>query len=121
MLIRTYAVETYRISNTEMSPTLIPGDLVFVSKWPLLKAWVKKEPWTPSRGDIVVFADSIRRVVGLAGDPIDPNLTTKNFTSERVPVGSIFVMGDERKSRIARTKTWGLVPLNELKGKVLWH
>ena len=65
--IRFFVVEAYRIPSSAMKPTLEPGDTIFVSKL----------PFTPSRGDVVVFSmpqepnrDYIKRVIGLAGDQV---------------------------------------------------
>lgn len=56
-----------------MKPTLLPGDTLFVKKWPYSQ---KKGP-LPQRGEIVIFTDPsnpdlnyIKRVVGLPGDQI---------------------------------------------------
>jgi len=71
LLIRSYVVEAYRIPSASMKPTLLPGDVIFVAKWPYRLA----NNHVPERGDVVVFSDSsnldfIRRVIGLPGDQV---------------------------------------------------
>lgn len=69
LLVRSFLIETYHISNPTMRPTLEPGDLVFVSKL---------HPEKLLRGDVVVFSipsdpdhDSVKRIIGLQGDRIE--------------------------------------------------
>lgn len=77
--IRRWVIEPYQIPNSVMRPTLIPGDLIFVWKWPY--TW-NQATLTAQRGDIAVFsknhltdevsqAHSIRRIIGLPGDRVE--------------------------------------------------
>lgn len=69
-LIRLYLIEAYRVPSEVMSPALLPGETIFVTKW-----WGGR---VPRRGQVVVFnnpleggADFVRRVVGMPGDRIE--------------------------------------------------
>ncbi len=71
LLVRGYILEAYRIPTAAMSPTLLPGDTLFVSK-------LAYRTHPPSRGDVIVFTlpsdpshDTIKRVVGVGGDTIE--------------------------------------------------
>ncbi len=81
-VVRNFGLEAYRIPNAAMSPTLVPGDTVFVTKFdygiriPGVDDATLFER-TPSRGDLVVFEtrgrtprETIKRVLGLPGDRI---------------------------------------------------
>ena len=111
LLIRGFFLEAYQIptvsSHFSMSPTLLPGDTIFISKWPY---WmrsslspklfpVRYRDVAPERGEVVVFADSLHfvgRVIGLPGDTI----ALKN--------GSIFLNGHSlRDSATGREKIYG--------------
>lgn len=88
ILIRTLLYQPFSIPAASMSPTLLVGDYVFVSKFaygysrysvpfspPLFSGRILASE--PERGDVVVFrapkdtaADYVKRVVGLGGDRI---------------------------------------------------
>jgi len=83
LFIRTFVVQAFKIPSGSMLPTLQIGDHILVNKFiygvhlPLLNLWLLG-PWTPRRGDIVVFKypydesrDFIKRVVGLPGDVVE--------------------------------------------------
>ncbi len=86
LIVRGYLVEAYRVPSPVMSPALLPGDTIFVAKWPY--AFGARR--LPTRGEIVVFvnpfeggADFVRRVAGLPGDRIE------------IRGGQIWLNGDE--------------------------
>lgn len=82
VLLRSFAVEAFKIPTGSMIPTLAVGDHIFVNKFiyglriPLTNSWFVE--WgTPDRGDVIVFRypqdmskDYIKRVVALAGDRV---------------------------------------------------
>jgi len=87
LLIRTLAVEPFNIPSGSMSPTLLTGDYVFVSKFsygysrhslPIAPGFLHGRIFgsLPKRGDVAVFInphtgdDYIKRIVGLPGDKI---------------------------------------------------
>ncbi len=83
MIIRTFAVQAFKIPSGSMKPTLLIGDHLLVSK----SSYGIKLPFTdqtiipvgdPERGDIVVFRfpedrdkDFIKRIIGLPGDRVE--------------------------------------------------
>ena len=79
VLIRVFLFEAYRIPTPVMHPTLEPGDLIFVAKWPYgIRFPVADVKITdgdpPARGDVVIYRSGseggknyIKRVVGIAG------------------------------------------------------
>jgi signal peptidase I len=87
LVIRTLAFEPFNIPSGSMTPTLLTGDYVFVSKFSYGYS-AHSLPWAPSflhgrifgslpkRGDVAVFVnphtgeDYIKRIVGLPGDKI---------------------------------------------------
>jgi len=87
LLIRTLAFEPFNIPSGSMTPTLLTGDYVFVSKFsygyskhslPLAPDFLHGRIFgrLPKRGDVAVFVnphtgeDYIKRIVGLPGDKI---------------------------------------------------
>jgi signal peptidase I len=82
LLIRSFAVEAFKIPSGSMIPTLLIGDHIFVSKFdygfriPFTTKWIKQFG-QPERGEVVVFTwpgdgrtNMIKRVVGLPGDTV---------------------------------------------------
>jgi signal peptidase I len=70
LAVRQYLVEAYKIPSGAMSPTLVPGDHVFASKW--------RRGKQPLRGEVIIFAfpenreeDFVFRAVGLPGDTLE--------------------------------------------------
>jgi len=83
LFIRTFIVQAFKIPSGSMLPTLEIGDHILVNKFiygvrlPFLDLWLLG-PWTPKRGDIIVFKypydesrDFIKRVIGLPGDVVE--------------------------------------------------
>ena len=87
-LIRTFAIEPFKIPSGSMKPNLLVGDFLFVSKWdygysrysfpfglPPFKGKIFES--NPERGDIIVFKlpgqeniNYVKRLVGLPGETI---------------------------------------------------
>ena len=87
LMIRSLLLEPFTDMSKSMSPTLVPGDYISVSKWPYgyssssfpflpLKFEGRIFAKSPERGDIVVYRDTrsshdlLKRIVGLPGDEI---------------------------------------------------
>ena len=119
LLIRTFAIQTFKIPSESMQSTLLVKDRVLVNK-------LSYRVHDIHRGDVIVFTrppketntdikDLIKRVVGLPGESVegrdghilidgrtltepylDPGKATTDFAPVTIPAGSIFVMGDNR-------------------------
>ena len=106
-VIRTFAIEPFKIPSGSMKPNLLVGDFLFVSKWdygysrysfpfglPPFKGKIFES--IPERGDIIVFKlpgqeniNYVKRLVGLPGETIKVvngkiYLKTKNSTNFKV-------------------------------------
>ena len=106
-VIRTFAIEPFKIPSGSMKPNLLVGDFLFVSKWdygysrysfpfgfPPFKGKIFES--NPERGDIIVFKlpgqeniNYVKRLVGLPGETIKVvngkiHLKTKNATDFEV-------------------------------------
>ena len=87
-VIRTFAIEPFKIPSGSMKPNLLVGDFLFVSKWdygysrysfpfglaPFSGKIMEK---SPNRGDVIVFKlpgqeniNFVKRLVGLPGETI---------------------------------------------------
>jgi signal peptidase I len=132
--VRLLVAAPVRVAGDSMAPTLLGGEVVLIDK--LGRDDV-------ARGDLVVFRDadgsrSVKRVVGVAGDRVvirdavlsvndepvvepyvDPETIDGLYTpTTTVPVGSVFVLGDNR-ARSIDSRDLGPVPLAEVDGLVV--
>ncbi len=127
--------ERIRVESISMQPTLFPGDYVIVNRF------AYRFGHAPQRGDVIVFKfppkpddiPYIKRIIGLPGDQvhitdgmvyinglqmIEPWLkVTTDFGGDwSVPVGQLFVMGDNR-NRSSDSRAWGFVPYANIIGR----
>ena len=124
-----------RVDGFSMRPTLQDGEYILVNKL----AYKFSEP---IRGDIVVFVfpinpeeDLIKRIIGIPGDTIsiqDGVLTVNGVVVQepyinappayngtwQVPVGELFVLGDNRNDS-RDSHQWGLLPIENVIGRAV--
>lgn len=127
-------VQVVRVASASMSPTIGEGDLVVVdrSDGPVRRGDVVAARH-PASGDLLV-----KRVVGLGGDEVaiedgvlvvdgtavcEPSIDPDRidgvwFGPVSVPVGTVFLMGDERALSID-SRTFGAVPTGAVEGTVV--
>jgi signal peptidase I len=92
LVIRSFLFEPFRIPSGSMEPTLLDGDFIFVNKFvyglrlPVINTKIV-EIGEPQHGDVVVFrlpsdpsVNYIKRVVGLPGDVVEYDDSTKRLT-----------------------------------------
>ncbi len=109
LVLRSFLFEPFRIPSGSMMPTLLDGDFIFVNKFayglrlPVVNSKIV-EIGEPQRGDVVVFRlpsdpsiNYIKRVVGLPGDTIVYEASSKQLTinGELVPVEMLGRVDDE--------------------------
>ncbi len=83
VVVRTFAIQAYKIPSQSMVPSLLVGDHLLVNKFiygvkiPLIRKMLIPVS-EPGRGDIIVFEypedrskDFIKRVIGIGGDKIE--------------------------------------------------
>jgi len=98
LVIRSFLFEPFRIPSESMMPTLFKGDFIFVNKFayglrlPVLNTKILKIG-EPKHGDVVVFRlpsdpsiDYIKRVVGLPGDVVEYEDSSKQLKINGQPV-----------------------------------
>src|SRR5580698_5744545 len=98
LLIRSFAVEPFRIPSASMMPGLVDGDFIFVNKFayglrlPILNSKFLSTG-RPQRGDVVVFrlpsdpsVHYIKRLIGVPGDHIVVHENTIYINGARVAV-----------------------------------
>jgi signal peptidase I len=131
-------LEPLRVTSGSMSPTLTTGDHVLIDK--LSGRWR-----TPEVGDLVVFREpqggqlAVKRIVALEGQTVAledgvlqvdgaprhesqvdlAGVDSVYFGPVTVPVGSVFVLGDNRGDSLD-SRTYGAIPAAELVGRVLF-
>lgn len=141
LLIRTFLFEFIRVDGTSMEPTLYTGYQVMVNK-------VEYRLHPPERGDIIVCqypgrtANYVKRIVAIEnqvvevhnekvyidGKPVEEKYIKgpifENTVPFTVPVGSVFVMGDNRNDSMdSRDKTVGPISRAMILGKadgIIW-
>lgn len=132
-----FVAEPLRVTSGSMRPTLSSGDTVVVDK--LTGRWR-----APEIGDLVVFHDpragelAVKRVVALGGQEValedgvlhvdgvrrdGPGIDLEGvdsvyFGPVTVPVGAVFLMGDNRADSID-SRDFGPVRLDDLVGRVV--
>jgi signal peptidase I len=131
-------LEPLRVTSGSMSPTLTTGDHVLIDKL--------SGRWRPSEiGDLVVFREpqggelAVKRIVALEGQTVAledgvlhvdgaprhesqvdlASVDSVYFGPVTVPVGGVFVLGDNRGDSID-SRTYGAIPADELVGRVLF-
>lgn len=137
--LRANVMEAFVIPTRSMAPTLIPGDRILTNKLGI-------STHTFSRGDVVVFRNPenrrqnfVKRIAGLPGDTIeikegklfingesmhrDPDSTVSNpipeATTQTVPAGSYFVLGDNR-DHSHDSRAFGFLSHGEITGIVTY-
>ncbi|MEK4671142.1 signal peptidase I [Niallia sp. FSL R7-0271] len=130
-VIRFYFFSLGKVDGQSMNPTLNDQDYVLLNK-------VSYKTGEPKRFDIIMFTlpDNsvlIKRVIGLPGEKIEhknnnlyingsvvkePFLMeeTDDFDSLTIPVGEIFVMGDNR-DHSTDSRVFGAIPISHILGK----
>lgn len=134
--LRWGVLQPYVIRQPSMEPGLGSGDRIVVSR-------LAYRGWAPARGDVVVFAfpkdlkrTFVKRVIAAEGETVElrDNKVFVNgdvieepyvkpgyyppYGPEVVPVGKVFVLGDNRHES-EDSREWGLLPKNYLLGKAL--
>lgn len=116
LLLRSFLFEPFRIPSGSMMPTLLDGDFIFVNKFAYgLRLPVVNSKFVaigePERGDVVVFrlpsdpsVNYIKRVVGLPGDTIVYEASSKRLTinDEPIPVELLGSFDDQPGLDLAR-------------------
>lgn len=76
-IISRYFIHSYQVSGQSMFPTLNDGDRLIISKMGVTFDELRRKPYTPKRGDIIVFQDPfvdtrqlIKRVIALPGEKV---------------------------------------------------
>jgi signal peptidase I len=136
LFVRLVVAEPFRIVSASMVPTLEEGDSVLVDK-------LAYGDDGPRRGELIVFEAprtgdvTLKRVVGVGGDRVaiedgllvvngrrpdepytDPDaIDSVYFGPVRVPAGSVFVLGDNRRDS-ADSRRFGAVPVDDVIGRV---
>lgn len=127
----------YSVPSPSMSPTLLPGDYIVVTRYLSDR---------PGRGDVVVFRHpagrdlTVKRVVAIPGDLVDfregqlrvsGRVLKESYASggdpmdilpQLVPAGHVFVLGDNRSDSFD-SRHWGPLPDSLVVGRarmVLW-
>ncbi len=85
LLINTFVFRSFNVVGPSMEPTLYTGDRLIVNRVPVTWAMLKFEPYTPERGEVIVFRNPrytpgagdeyiVKRVIAFEGERV----TVKN-------------------------------------------
>ncbi len=134
--VRTTVADAVRVSSGSMSPTVCTGDVVLLDRFRPVRGL--------GTGDIVSFpspadgTETLKRVVAVGGQRVaiadavlvvdgqpvtEPYVDAASvdgvyFGPVTVPVGTVFVMGDDRELSID-SRRWGPVDLTTIDGRLL--
>jgi signal peptidase I len=138
-IVSSFILEPLIITGHSMSPTIMQGDRILVSKL----TYRFREP---SRGDVIAFRIGwkrvVKRIVGLPGDVIEvrdgllyrngeviahePYTVLYSYDSHRRPYWSrkvrdkhVFVMGDNKVMSVD-SRDFGPIPYQDIIGKVVF-
>lgn len=135
LFLVTFVVQGFKVYGSCMEPNLVTGQRLLGNKF------VYRFD-TPKRGDIVVFKYPldptrifIKRVIGLPGETVEirngkvyidknklsegfyvKNAVHGSFPPEKIPTGSVFVLGDNR-DQSNDSRYWGDLPLSNIEAK----
>jgi signal peptidase I len=140
--IRTFVVQTFFIPSASMEPTLMVGDRILVDKLSYHLHAVHRgdivvfatPPGEDAGPDV---KDLVKRVIGLPGETISsaggqvvingkpltepwlvPGTVTTGITTQTIPAGEYFVMGDNR-SDSQDSRFFGPIHRNIIVGRVV--
>ena len=138
LVVRTFLLQAFSIPSSSMEHTLEISDRLLVNKLSYQFGEIE-------RGDIVVFErpatlsspydDLIKRVIALPGDVVegrenqvlingeplvepylDAAVLIRDFGPTEIPVGQVFVMGDNR-SNSADSRVFGPIDIDSIEGE----
>jgi signal peptidase I len=136
--LRLWVIEPVHVTSDSMVPAVHPGAYALVLTTPSARDELSPD-------DLVVFespddgATNLKRVIALAGQDvairdavvyvdgaerlepgIDPSaIDGTYFGPQRVPPGSVFVLGDNREASVD-SRDYGPVPADRVRGRVLF-
>ncbi len=142
VFIRFFLFDVLQVNGRSMEPKLKPGEIIVIGRFSY-GLWLPFSEhyallWRrPRRGDIVVVQSPeedrriVKRCVGVPGDTVEVRSGGLYVNGDRmgdatddlsrlgpIPAGFIFVAGDNRVISVD-SRSFGLVPLANLQGKVL--
>lgn len=145
LVVKVFLVQAFYIPSASMEPTLQIGDRVLVNK-------LDDGIGGLDRGDVIVFdrpggagadgiSELIKRVIGLPGETIEgrngvvlvdgqqlserylpSGTTTSDFPPQEVPIGEVWVMGDNR-DQSDDSRRFGTIPEDDIVGRafvIIW-
>jgi len=140
-LIRTFVVQTFYIPSGSMEPNLLIGDRIMAYKIFYGLSSVKRGDIIVFKFPLDPKKDFIKRVIGLPGDSVeirdkkvyingkrliepyavhrdnwDIGFPRDDYGPVKVPVNSLFVLGDNRDSS-EDSRYWGYVPEKNIVGR----
>jgi signal peptidase I len=142
--VRTYFIQAFRIPSAGMSPTLVVGDMIFTNKLVYRMGSPRRGEIVVFRYPKDTSKDFIKRIVAEGGDTIeirnkkvfingkpyenDPGTHSSNdelpdsvsisdnLSPVTVPIGSFFVLGDNRDNSLD-SRFWGFVKAEYIFGR----
>ena len=81
LLINSFVFRSFNVQGPSMEPTMYTGDRLIVNRLPVTAAQLRGVPYTPERGEIIVFKNPhysrgidneyiVKRVIAFAGERV---------------------------------------------------
>ena len=83
LLMNAFVLRSFNVDGPSMEPTMYTGDRVIVNRLPITAAQLQNKPYTPKRGQVVVFKNPnythtasqenqniVKRVIAFAGERV---------------------------------------------------
>ena len=100
LLMNAFVLRSFNVDGPSMEPTMYTGDRVIVNRLPITAAQLQNKPYTPKRGQVVVFKNPnythtasqenqniVKRVIAFAGERVTVKDGVVTIYNEEHPNG----------------------------------
>ncbi|HEX4662238.1 MAG TPA: signal peptidase I [Candidatus Saccharimonadales bacterium] len=107
-LLNTYVFQSYYVDGTSMTPTLHNQDRLVISKVERTTAGIERQPYIPSRGQIVILDSSVSEITHTKDEQLIKRVIALPGETVRIRDGVVTVFNSQNPNGIDVDKTLGL-------------